>query len=126
METSILIAQIIAIVYLSFGVGILISGDYYKKELIKFFDNSPCIIIGGIFAIVCGSLIIHFHNIWVANWTVLITILGWLAVIKGISLIAFPKTLMMFKPMFEAENLYKILAPIIILLGLVFGYLGFL
>lgn len=125
METSIFIAKIIATIYLSFGVGLLFNRNYYKKEIAKLLDNSAYIILGGIIAIIFGLLIIENHNYWVKNWTVLITIIGWIALIKGIFLLAFPRSLNFFKPMFKTKYLTKFLTPLTILFGLVFAYFGF-
>lgn len=59
METSIFIAKIIGIIYTSFGVGLLFSGDFYKKEFPKLLDNTAFLILGGILAIIMGILIIE-------------------------------------------------------------------
>jgi hypothetical protein len=126
METSIFIAKIIATIYLSFGAGLLFSGNYYKKEMAKLLDNSALMIFGGFMAIILGLLVIENHNYWVKNWTVLITIIGWIALIKGIFLLAFPRSLNFFKPMLTAEYSMKFLAPLVIIFGLVFAYFGFL
>lgn len=125
METSVLIAKIIATIYLSFGIGLLFNSNYYKKEIKKLLDNASFMILGGFVAIVFGLLIIENHNYWVKNWTVLITIVGWIALIKGIFLLAFPTSLNVFKSLLEFENSLKYLAPLVIIFGLIFAYFGF-
>lgn len=92
MEFSIFVAKIIAVVYLSFGVGLLFSGNYYQKVFRKLINDATYLILGGIMAIIIGFIIISNHNIWTNNWTVIITIIGWVALIKGIVLLAFPTT----------------------------------
>jgi hypothetical protein len=62
----------------------------------------------------------------VKNWTVSITIIGWIALIKGIFLLVFSRSLNFFKPMLTAEYSTKFLTPLVILFGLVFAYFGFL
>lgn len=125
MEISILIAKIIAIIYLSFGIGLLFNSYFYKKEMLKLLDNSACLILGGFIFIVVGVLIIEYHNNWVKNWTVIITIIGWVALFKGVFLLAFPKAIIFFKPFFNSDILYKFLAPVVVIIGLVFAYFGF-
>ncbi len=126
MGNSILIAKIIAIIYLSFGVGLLFNGNYYKKEINKLLDNGSFMILGGFMAIVFGLIIIENHNYWVNNWTVLITIIGWVALIKGIFLLVFPNSLNVFKSFLQHGKTLNFLAPLIIVFGLVFAYFGFL
>lgn len=125
METSILIAKILATVYLSFFLGLLFSSKYYKKELPKLVDNSAYLILGGFMAVVFGFLILEFHNYWNSDWTIVITIFGWLSLLKGIILIVFPQMFTGYKTtILKAENHIYILISILILGGF-FGYFGF-
>lgn len=120
-----LIAKIIGLVYLSFGIGLTFNSNYYKKEIPKLLDNTAYLIFGGFMAIIFGVLIIESHNNWVKNWTVIITIIGWVALIKGIVLLAFPTFTSKYKSLFNSNNLYKILGPLVLIFGLIFTYLGF-
>jgi len=126
METSVLIAKIISVIYLSFGVGLIFNTSFYKKGIEKLLDSASFTILAGMIAVIIGIVIIEFHNIWEKNWTIVITIIGWIALIKGILLLAFPKSMVFFQPMFQSENLYKFLAPLVILFGLIFAYFGFI
>lgn len=125
METSILIAKIIGLIYLSFGVGILLNGSFYKKEIPKLLENTAYLILGGFLAIIVGVLIIDNHNYWVKNWTIVITLIGWIALIKGIMLLAFPTLVKIYKPLLNSENFYKILGPLVLVFGLIFTYFGY-
>jgi hypothetical protein len=125
METSILIAKILATVYLSFALGLLISSKYYKKTLPELVDNSSYLILGGFMAIVFGFLILEYHNVWNSDWTQVITIFGWLSLLKGIILIVFPGMFAGYKStMLKAEN-QKYLVIALILIGGFFAYFGF-
>ncbi|MFD1292924.1 hypothetical protein ACFQ5N_03655 [Lutibacter holmesii] len=125
METSQLIAKIIGCVYIAFGVGILLNGNYYKKEIPKLLENTSYLIFGGFLAIIFGAIIIENHPFWVKNWTVLITIIGWIALIKGMLLLAFPTTISSFKSLFSIPKIYPVLGVFILIFGLFFTYFGF-
>ncbi|MEX1382797.1 hypothetical protein [Lutibacter sp.] len=126
MEISILIAKIIGIVYVSFGIGLLANKAFYKETISNLFENSGYLIIGGFIAIVFGVFIIENHNIWEANWTVIISIIGWIALLKGILLLAFPTKLDFLKSMFSNDLFLKLLTPLVLVFGLIFLYLGFM
>jgi hypothetical protein len=111
MEISVLIAKIIAIIYIALGVGLLVNKKHYQVALKKMLANTSYLFLGGFFATIMGFLIIENHNYWVRNWTVLITITGWAALIKGVFLIAFPKYFSVSKPIFNLKTFYSILAP---------------
>lgn len=90
MELSILIARITSVVYLAAALGAVFSRDYYRRIVDDLFKNAALIYLMGFTAVILGFLIVNYHNIWVKDWTVLITILGWLALMKGVLIIAFP------------------------------------
>lgn len=125
MELSVLIARIIGIVYLSFGLGLIFSNKYYKREVINLYDNASYVLFIGILASVIGFLIISYHNIWDWNWRVLVTIYGWLALIEGILVLIFPRFLSWVKPIMKPKIIDWVITPFSILLGLVFIYFGF-
>jgi hypothetical protein len=125
METSILIAKILATVYISFSLGLLFSSKYYKEKLPKLVDNTSYLILGGFMAIVFGFLILEFHNYWNSDWTIIITIFGWLSLLKGIILIVFPQMFTAYKTtLLKAEN-QKYILILLLILSVFFGYFGF-
>ena len=127
MDTSIFLAKLIGIIYLILGIGIIINTRYYHKMFDDLLNDTPLIYISGLLALVTGFLLITFHNIWVGSWVVIITIFGWLAFIKGILLLAFPKVMRKIsKSLFKTSNAFFVDGLIIIVLGLVFAYFGYL
>ncbi|MHC4726330.1 MAG: hypothetical protein ACYS17_03810 [Planctomycetota bacterium] len=120
------IFQIFSIIYLAVGVGILINPGFYKKMFENFIENAAVLYLGGITALVVGYLIIAFHNTWTMDLSVIITIFGWLALIKGILILIRPKIMVaLSKAMVKKESHLKIEAIAIIILGLAFSFLGF-
>jgi hypothetical protein len=125
MELSVLIAKITSVVYLAAGLGAIFSADYYRKLTDDMFKNAALIYLTGFTAVVLGFLIVHYHNFWRGDWTVLITIIGWLALVKGVLLIAFPQSVQRFSEALFKGSGFKVFPYIAILLGLLFGYFGF-
>ena len=122
MELSVLVARMIAIVYLAAGIGALCGRMNFNK-IVEDFENSQALTyIAGFMALIIGMILVYYHNIWVKNWIVLITIIGWLSLLKGIMLIAFPQFISFFKNWYKNTRAWGIF---LIVIGLVFGYLGF-
>lgn len=126
MELSILIARMLGVFYVVIGLGILLNGKFYRN-IIDYYINSPgAIYLGGVIALVVGFLIVSYHNIWDGSWRVIISIIGWIALVKGISLLTFPAALMkLAKPLFLTKRSTVITGIIVLGLGLVFVYFGF-
>ena len=120
------IFQIISIVYIAVGIGIFINPGFYKKLFEDFIENAAVLYLGGITALVVGYLILAFHNTWTMDLSVIITIVGWLALIKGVVILIQPKIIItLSKAILQKENILKIEAIAVIILGLAFAFLGF-
>jgi len=126
METSVLIAQIAAVTYLAVALGGFISKDYYRRLIDDFYGNAGLTYLGGFMALVMGFLIVHVHNQWAGDWTVLITVLGWLALIKGITLMVLPASMGRISASLLNETGMKLFPWVALLLGLLFAWFGFI
>jgi uncharacterized protein YjeT (DUF2065 family) len=120
------IFQIFSLFYIIVGIGILINPGFYKKLFEDFIDNAAVLYLGGAMALTVGYLILAFHNTWTKDLSVIITIFGWLALIKGIVILIRPKLMIaLSKAILKNESVLKIEAIVIIILGLAFSFLGF-
>jgi hypothetical protein len=60
-------------------------------QIIRDLKDQKFAIIIAFTAIFVGLLNILFHNIWQNDWTVIITLIGWISLFMGLSLFIFPK-----------------------------------
>ena len=126
MEISVFIAKIFGLIYLVVGVGLMINRQTFKQIMEDFCKNTVLVFYGGILALVVGVVIVLTHNIWVANWTVIITIIGWAALIKGVWLIVFPNSVHKFMRVYQKnKNLLVVHSIIALVFGIVLTYFGF-
>ncbi len=125
MELSILVARIIAVVYLSASLGGFLSGDYYRRLWDDMYKNAALTYLMGFLAVIVGFLMVHYHNRWVGDWTVLITIIGWLSLAKGIVIIVLPKYFQRATASFRTEMFLTISPYGTLAMGLLFAYFGF-
>ena len=126
MGISAFIARIFGLLYLVVGIGLIKNRQTFKQIMEDFSKNTVLVFYGGILALVIGLMIVLTHNIWVANWTVIITIIGWGALIKGVWLIIFPNSVHKFMQTYQKnENLLKIHPIVALVLGIVLTYFGF-
>ncbi len=61
------------------------------KQIVDDLQDQKFTILISFIAIVIGLLNVLAHNVWEANISILVTIFGWAALIKGILLFTFPK-----------------------------------
>jgi hypothetical protein len=126
MELSILVAKVYAVVALLMGLGILANSKHYRKTFLEMLESKVAIFYGGIIALVVGILLISYHNVWEKSWIVIITVIGWGALVKGIALILFPDRFKFLKKFYKSSGYWNVQAVAIIVLGLVLGYFGFI
>ncbi|MBU0706134.1 hypothetical protein KJ657_04890 [Patescibacteria group bacterium] len=122
MELSILAAKIISLLYLAAGISALSGQMTFKGILEDLMASRALSFAMGFVALIVGVLLVTYHNIWVKDWTVLITIIGWAALIKGFMFIAYPDSLSWFRGWFKNSQAFGVLA---IAISLLFGYFGF-
>lgn len=125
MSTSILIAKLLGIMYVFVGLGMLFDGKYYKKMYDSMLKELGMVYLGGVMAAVIGFLIVTYHNVW-QGWPILVSLIGWLALLKGFMLLVLPDaSLEMFKSMFKKVKSFTVIGVFALALGLVFCYFGF-
>ncbi|MDD5496415.1 MAG: hypothetical protein PHP46_04875 [Candidatus Omnitrophica bacterium] len=126
MEAAVFIARIFGVFYLVVAAGMALNRKFYQKVMEDYPHNPALILFSGIFALVTGVVIVLVHNVWVANWTVVITIIGWMAILKGTWLVIFPSTVSKFMKIYKKNsNLLLVHSAIAFILGLFLTYLGY-
>lgn len=93
MESSILLAKFLGPFIIVIGIGVLFNTKILRQIAKDFFKNPALVYVSGLGTFIMGLAIIIFHNIWAADWRVIITVFGWLTLIKGIYLIVLPNVL---------------------------------
>jgi len=117
MENSIFIAKILGLYTVIVALGIMVNLKNYQRVMEDFVKNAALIYLGGVMALVFGLLILLFHNVWVAGWEVIITIFGWVALIKGIWLITLPNSVAKVTQLYQ-KNTALLVSHLIIVLAL--------
>jgi hypothetical protein len=82
-------AQLYGYFYIIFGALFIITRQLGKT--IEMTDDKSFVISTGYHTFFLGLITVILHNLWVADWRVAITILGWSTLIKGIRKIGFPE-----------------------------------
>lgn len=85
-----MVLQLIGLSYLLAGFGMLFDKKYFRELIREYLDSKILMYIGGYLALLVGFLLIAFYNAWVWDWSLIITLLGWLALAEGVVLVAFP------------------------------------
>ena len=120
------IFQILGLTYLAIGFGMLTSPRFYNEMLNKMINNEAVLFVTGLLVFVIGYFLVAYHNIWTSGWTIIITIFGWLALLKGLMMIVIPeKSIKLYNSIKVSKGQLSIYGVIVFVLGIIFTYLGY-
>lgn len=124
MEVSLFLAKAIGLFFFISALAIIVCYKTYlemEEDAIK----SPALIyLSGFFILIVGILLTVSHQIWTQDWRVVITIISWLILFKGILRVFFPK---MVKKLIEKKRYpwFLLAEAVSLLVGLYLMYQGF-
>lgn len=90
MTTSKTIAGLIGPTLLAIAAAVLLRLGSFQAVAAQVSREPALIFLSGILLFVAGLAIVRAHNIWTGGWPVLVTVLGWLAILGGLVRLLFP------------------------------------
>jgi hypothetical protein len=126
VSTSIFLARLIGPFFLIVALGLLINQAQFRILADEFMRSPALVFLTGLMILPVGLALVLTHNVWTADWRVLITILGWLAIIKGaIRLLAPQQTLDVGRTFLAKPNVIIISAAVWLVVGAVLTFFGY-
>jgi cytochrome bd-type quinol oxidase subunit 2 len=105
MTTSKRIAGLIGPTFVALAVSMLLNLGSFPALAEQISRDPALILVSGILLLVAGLAIVREHNRWAGGWPVLVTALGWLAILGGLARMLFPFQLEIGLPEANAANL---------------------
>lgn len=93
MGTSKTIGALLGPTFIAGAASIFLNLDAWPGMVEQTFRNPALVFVSGYPLFVAGLAIVYFHNRWTGGWPVVVTVLGWLTVLGGLSRILFPTRL---------------------------------
>lgn len=128
MSYSITLARIIGPSFLVIALAMVMHPNAFREALAEFEGGQQkmLLLLAGCVHVILGLFLVVTHNSWLADWTTLLTIVGWLMLLRGIFLLWFPNSMAPLAKFLEAKSWWVNLAAIILLIGgSVLSYYGF-
>lgn len=126
MQTSLFLAKLVGPTLLVIGIGLLVNRAGYRAMAQEFLKSRALIYIAGLLAMVPGLAIVLTHNVWTADWRIVITLLGWLAVIGGAFRIVFPQEVSKIGTRMIAQDATLLIGGLVTLaLGALLSFFGY-
>ena len=126
MERSRFIAKLIGPICIAGGAGMLFNTAVFKAMFERGLHDHLLIYVAGLLALTSGLAILALHNKWECNWTVIITLFGWVATIGGIVRMVAPQLIERIGERIIAHpNFFIIDGWVAVLLGVLLSYFAY-
>ena len=126
MQTSVFLARLIGPVMVLVGISLLMNEAAFRKMAMEFLRSPALIFLSGMILMPAGLAVVLSHNVWVLNWPLLITLLGWIAVISGALRVFAPdRAVRIGKKAMASKEIMTVAAAVWLVIGAVLCYFGF-
>ena len=88
---AIWISKFLGPVILALSIPMIVTPTSLQETTRRFLADSPLVLISGVLAMTAGLSIVNTHNVWVLDWTLIVTLFGWAALLGGASRIVAPR-----------------------------------
>jgi hypothetical protein len=126
VQNSLFLARLMGPVLLVVGLTVLANPRAFREMAEEFMASRALMFLAGFILMPVGLAVVLTHNVWTADWRVLITLLGWLTAIGG--------ALRLFGPLIVVKAGHAVLnwphfttlaSTLWIVLGLLFCFFGY-
>ena len=91
MDRSLFLAKLMGPTFVVIALGMLINLGTYESMIAEALHTGILFYLSGLLSLLAGLAIVNLHNMWCADWRVIVTVFGWLMTIGGIIRIVLPQ-----------------------------------
>ena len=126
MELSYLLARLWGLYLIIISLSFLFNRKGLEV-IITIVSNRALVILGGFISLLIGIIMVVIHNVWTPDWRIILTLFGWLAIIKGVVYINWPELALKWGNKFQTNRgLVNTLLVIALIFGIYLTYMGFI
>jgi len=125
MCLSIFLAQVIGLYLFLMSLAMLVHHQRFKKTVSDLLGNMTLITLTGGLMLIFGLLIVVDHNIWIPDWPVLITIIGWILLLQGLMRLFVPDAFIKMSKDMQGKVVYTLACWIRLFVGIYLIWAGF-
>ncbi len=127
MQTSVYLAKLIGPILLVAGLALVANAGSFRKMAQDIVRIPIFLFLFGLLDLTAGLAIVLAHNVWVADWPLIITLLGWLGIVRGVIRILLPNQLIaLASRMVERTTVFYVGGGATLVLGAVLCFFGYI
>ncbi|MBU0646124.1 hypothetical protein KJ611_01440 [Patescibacteria group bacterium] len=90
MEVSLFLGKVIALYFIIMALFLIIKKKSLKSTIENFWKNDGSMMFMSAIVLIMGLMVVVSHKVWTADWRIIVTLVGWLMLLKGVALLFFP------------------------------------
>jgi hypothetical protein len=122
MELSLLLAKVIGLILMLVAVALLVNRKNVDL-LFSLYRHPEAVFVTGIVETVLGIVFILSHNVWTLDFRIIITVIGWILLVRGVGRVLFPSRVTHMLEKFK--KMQSVVAPLLIFVFLIGAYLAY-
>jgi uncharacterized membrane protein len=126
MPTSIFIAKLLGPVFALVGIALLRRPQAFRSILEDFLRSPALVYLAGFLGLLAGLAIVLTHNVWVFDWPVIITLIGWVTIVRAVITFVLPEQIgTLGSVVLKHRAIFTVAGIVNLLLGLALSYFGY-
>lgn len=118
-------AQVLGLYLAIVSFAILIYHQHYRKLVLEFVKNPTHVAFSGSLSLLIGLLVVIPHNLWISDWRVVVTLVGWIFLLQGVWRLFFAESFVKFTHDIMENKGFLLLSWIWFLVGIYLIWAGF-
>jgi uncharacterized membrane protein len=126
MSTSIFIARLLGPIFVVVGSALLFRAQMFRDILQEVIRSATLVYLAGFLGLLAGMALALTHNVWVLDWRLIITLIGWITIGRALITIFQPQWIVTVGTrVLENCRVFIGAAATNLILGLVLSYFGY-
>jgi len=126
-HASIFIARLLGPLIVILAVALFAQPDSYRAILKEFIHSKALCYLAGFLGLLGGIALVLVHNVWAADWRVVVTLIGWITVARGVLTLLWPQSIPAIgRHMIQSSRAVVVVAAVDLPIGLLLTYFGYL
>lgn len=125
MITSFFLAKAIGLYMTIVSLPFIFNFKRLNAVIDEVLKHKGIMLVASLMTLVIGVVLVVLHNVWAMNWSVVITIIAWLLLIRGIIRFYLPEVVENISKQLQNKIAFMIIGIILLLVGLFLIYHGF-
>ena len=127
MQTSIFIAKLLGPIFVLVGIAMMSKPDAFRTLLKEFIESHVLMYLAGFLGLVAGLALVLTHNVWLLDWRLIITLIGWATIVRAVVTIFRPQQIVSLGlKAIQHKGIFFGAAVTDLAIGLILSYFGYL